>query len=113
VTVIKRPGLPPRALQLSEFSDHLRTINSREGRPYEESTISTYMYPAKALDAWMTASGIEGDFTAVDTAVLNRYFRDYYGKRGQAALKYRSARLQWIGSNGPFQYITAALARRQ
>ena len=81
--MIGRPELPPRALQISEFSDYLRTVNSREGRPYEESTISTYVYPAKALDAWMTANGIDGGFTAVNTALLNRYFRDYYRKRGQ------------------------------
>ena len=78
-----RPELPPRELQLSEFADHLRSINSREGRPYEESTISTYVYPAKALDRWMAANDIDGDFTQIDTAMLNRYFRDYYHERGQ------------------------------
>jgi hypothetical protein len=31
----------------------------------------------------MTASSIEGDFTAVDTALLNRYFREYYLEHGQ------------------------------
>lgn len=77
--------LPPRELQLSEFADYLRAITSpRTGRPYEASTIETYVYPAKSLDAWMTGKGICGDFTAVDTAMLNRYFRDYYNKRGQA-----------------------------
>jgi hypothetical protein len=78
-----RPDLPPRELQLSEFSDYLRSINNRDGRPYEESTISTYVYPAKALDRWMAAREIDADFTSVDTAMLNRYFRDYYNERGQ------------------------------
>jgi hypothetical protein len=32
----------------------------------------------------MTSKGIDGDFTAVDTAMLNRYFGDYYNRRGQA-----------------------------
>jgi hypothetical protein len=31
----------------------------------------------------MTANDIEGDFTAVDTAMLNRYFRDYHREHGQ------------------------------
>jgi hypothetical protein len=29
----------------------------------------------------MTANDIDGDFTVVDTATLNRYFRDYYRPR--------------------------------
>ncbi|HXL89459.1 MAG TPA: site-specific integrase [Streptosporangiaceae bacterium] len=78
-----RSELPPRELQLTEFADHLRTINNRDGRPYEESTISTYVYPAKALDRWMAAKQTDGDFTRVDTAMLNRYFRDYYNEHGQ------------------------------
>jgi hypothetical protein len=71
---------PPRQLQLSEFADHLRSINTRDGRPYEESTTSTHVYPAKALDRWMTAKGTHEDFTPVDTALLKRYFRDYHSK---------------------------------
>ena len=31
----------------------------------------------------MTANGIDGDFTVVDTALLNRYFREYYLEHGQ------------------------------
>ncbi|HZR50777.1 MAG TPA: site-specific integrase [Streptosporangiaceae bacterium] len=78
-----RPETPPRTLQLSEFGDYLRTVNSKEGRPYEETTVTTYLYPAKALDAWMTEQHIDGDFTMADTATLNQYFRDYYRRRGQ------------------------------
>jgi site-specific recombinase XerD len=75
--------LEPRALTLAEFDDYLRTVNSREGRPYEAGTINAYVSPAKALDAWMSAQGIEGDFTVLDTATLNRYFREYYDNHGQ------------------------------
>ena len=73
----------PRSLTLAEFADYLRTVNNRDGRPYEEATIHAYVYPAKALDVWMTANGLDGDFTTVDTALLNRYFREYYQTRGQ------------------------------
>jgi site-specific recombinase XerD len=73
----------PRSLTLAEFGDYLRTINNRDGRPYEDTTINAYVFPAKALDAWMTANSLDGDFTTVDTAMLNRYFREYYQTRGQ------------------------------
>ena len=69
--------------QMADLAEHLRSITNRWGRPYEEITINTHVYPAKALDAWMTAQGIDGDFAAVDTATLNRYFRDYYRRHGQ------------------------------
>ncbi len=73
----------PRSVTLNEFGDYLRTVNNRDGRPYEEATINAYVSPAKALDAWMTANGLDGDFTTVDTALLNRYFRECYQTRGQ------------------------------
>jgi len=78
-----RLDLPPREQQLADLADHLRSITNRWGRPYEENTISTYIYPARALDAWMTAHDIDGDFMVVDTAMLNRYFRDYHREHGQ------------------------------
>ena len=73
----------PRSLTLAEFGDYLRTINNRDGRPYEDATINAYVFPAKALDAWMTANSLDGDFTTVDTTMLNRYFREYYQAHGQ------------------------------
>ena len=43
-----RAQLPPREMQLSEFADYLRTITSpKTERPYEESTIDTYVYPPR------------------------------------------------------------------
>jgi integrase/recombinase XerD len=77
-------GLPAgRAVTLAEFHDYLRTTNNRDGRRYEDATISAYLCPAKALDAWMTQQDIDGDFTVADTAMLNRYFREYYDTHGQ------------------------------
>ncbi|MBV9445897.1 MAG: hypothetical protein JO345_08385 [Streptosporangiaceae bacterium] len=34
----------------------------------------------------MTAQDIDGDFTVVDTGILNRYFRDYHRMHGQAGI---------------------------
>jgi len=39
----------PRSVTLDEFDEYLRTVNNRDGRPYEEATIHAYVYPAKAL----------------------------------------------------------------
>jgi integrase/recombinase XerD len=81
--VLEAVVLSDRGATLAEFEDYLRTVNNRDGRPYEEKTISNYIGPGKNLDAWMTANGIDGDFTALDTAALNRYFREYYLEHGQ------------------------------
>jgi len=79
----RRTALTDRGVTLAEFEDHLRTANNRDGRPYEEKTINAYVAPAKNLDGWMTGAGIDGDFTCADTALLNRYFREYYLDHGQ------------------------------
>ncbi len=73
--------LSDREAALAEFEDYLRTVNNREGRPYEDKTISNYVGPARNLDRWMTASGIDGDFTVIDAATLNRCFRSCAGTR--------------------------------
>jgi hypothetical protein len=64
--------LTDRESTLAEFEDYLRTVNNRDGRPYEEKSIISYVGPGKNLDVWMAANGIDGDFTDVDTALLNR-----------------------------------------
>jgi integrase/recombinase XerD len=79
----RRVVLSDRETTLTEFEDYLRTVNNRDGRPYEEKTISAYAGPGKHLDKWLTSQGIDGDFTVADTALLNRYFREYYLERGQ------------------------------
>ena len=75
--------LTDRGATISEFEDYLRTTNNRDGRPYEEKTIENYAGPCRNLDTWMTANGIDGDFTVLDAATLNRYFRQYYLEHGQ------------------------------
>jgi site-specific recombinase XerD len=72
-----------REQTMAEFADYLRTVNNRDGRPYEETTIEAYLVPCRNLDKWLTAKGIEGDFTVADTALLNKYFREYYREHGQ------------------------------
>ena len=74
-----------REATLAEFQGYLRTVNNRAGRPFEEKTITAYSDPVKSLDKWMTAKGTGGDFVAVDTALLNKFFREYYLEHGRAA----------------------------
>src|SRR5258708_7836623 len=71
-----------REATLAEFEDYLRTVNNRDGRPYEERSIEAYVAPGKHLDKWLTSQGIDGDSTATDTELLNRYFREYHREHG-------------------------------
>ena len=81
-------------MMISEFGQWLRSRTNQEKRPFHEETIAAYAKAARALAAWMTASKIEGDFTACDTAVLNRFFRDYHAAhtRGGTNTKQRNLR---------------------
>src|ERR1700729_2030222 len=72
---VQSPPTDPEST-LAEFEGFLRTVNNRDGRPYEEKTISVYSVPAKNLDGWLTANSIDGDFSVAGTARLNRYFRE-------------------------------------
>ena len=74
----RRPGGPVtapelRRMQISEFADWLRSRTNRNKRPFQEASIAAYTDAARALDRWMTAQDIDGDFTAGDTAMLNRF----------------------------------------
>jgi hypothetical protein len=82
-SVLASVVLSDRNATLAEFEDYLRTVNNRDGRPYEEKTISNYVGPGKNLEVWMTGRGPDGDFTILDVATLNRYFRDYCLEHGQ------------------------------
>ena len=66
-----------RQLSVSEFAVSLREGVSKRKRPYQEHTIMDYTDAARAFDRWMAASDIDGDFTACDTAMLNKFFADY------------------------------------
>ncbi len=84
-TQMDTPGTlkSPRDASIADFSDYLRTTNNRNGRPYEDATVENYVFAARALNRCMTAEGIDGDFTVADTAMLNRFLRDYFRQHGQ------------------------------
>ncbi|MET7296327.1 tyrosine-type recombinase/integrase [Streptomyces griseoloalbus] len=77
----EEPALPvmmSRASMLSEYAIHLRTVNNKHGRPYQEKTVRTYSEAVRTLEAWMTRERLQGDFTGLTTATLNTFFRAYY-----------------------------------
>jgi integrase/recombinase XerD len=78
-----RAALSDREATLAEFQGYLRTVNNRDGRPFEEKTITAYSDPVKSLDKWLTAKEADGDYDTVDTALLNTFFREYYLVHGQ------------------------------
>jgi hypothetical protein len=71
-------------MMISEFEEWLRSHTNQEKRPFHEETVVAYAKAARALDTWMTKD-IGGDFTACDTAMLNRFFRDYHAAHSRAA----------------------------
>jgi hypothetical protein len=80
-----RPDAPLalRKLMISEYCASLRGRTNRKGRPFQDGTISAYRDAVVALDAWMTRTGREADFTGCDTAALNRFFAAYLAEHGQ------------------------------
>src|SRR5580704_4568346 len=78
-------ALSERKVTIAEYEDYLRTTTNRDDRPYEEATINAYISPARHLDGWMGKQGTGSAFTTIDTALLNRYFREYYRQHGALA----------------------------
>ena len=112
--------LPPaqlRAMMISEFEQWLRSRANQEKLPFHQETVVAYAKAARALDAWMTGEKIAGDFTACDTAVLNRFFRDYNAthSRGGTNTKQRNLRhlFTWLETeyDHPHPYTDELRAR--
>ena len=102
---IRETALTERKATIAEYEDYLRTTTNRDDRPYEEGSINAYVSPAKHLDGWMTERGIGGDFSTVDTATLNRYFREYYRDHGQGGTHTLQRNLRQL-----FNYLEAECA---
>jgi hypothetical protein len=85
-----------RRLMISEYRDWLRSRTNRHGRPFQDETVSAYADAAIALDAWMTREGIEEDFTACDTAMLNRFFAAYFAAHGQGGTNTKQRNLRHL-----------------
>jgi site-specific recombinase XerD len=82
-----------RQMQISEFAAWLRTQTNKHKRPFQEQTIHGYSETARVLDRWMESQAIDGDFTACDVAMLNRFFADYHAGHGQGGANNRQRNL--------------------
>lgn len=85
-----------RRMQISEFSAWLRTQTSRDKRPFQEETIRGYAETARALDLWMAAEDIDGDFTACSVDVLNGFFAAYRNAHSQGGTNTRQRNLHHL-----------------
>jgi integrase/recombinase XerD len=97
------PGLVPRVsapqlrkMAISEFSGWLRTQTNKNKLPSQERAVEAYAETARVLDRWMTEQGIDGDFAACDTAVLNRFFLDYRNSHTQGGTNTRQRNLHHL-----------------
>jgi integrase/recombinase XerD len=87
-----------RRLMISEFRDWLRSRTNRNGRPFQADTVSAYADAAIALDTWMTAEDVDGDFTVCDTKMLNRFFAAYHDAHGQGGTNTKQRNLRHLFS---------------
>ena len=69
------PAPQLRRMQISEFTVWLRGRTNKHHRPFQADTIAAYADAARALSDWMNGHDIDGDITACDAAVLNRFPR--------------------------------------
>lgn len=83
---------------ISEYGEWLRTRTNRHGRPFQAESISAYCDAAVALSAWMTSTGLEADFTGVDTVALNRFFRAYLASHRQGGTNTKQRNLRHLFS---------------
>jgi hypothetical protein len=89
-----------RQMMITEFCTWLGEQLTREGRPFQAHTITNYMDAAKVLNRWMTEQKVDGDFTACDPVMLNKFFADYlktYTQGGTNTLQRNLAHLfAWL-----------------
>jgi site-specific recombinase XerD len=85
-----------RRMEISEFAAWLRYRTNRHKRPFQEATIAAYADAARSLDRWMTDQEIDGDFTACDPGMLNRFFAGRVAGHGQAGLNTRQRNLRHL-----------------
>ena len=73
-----------RQMMISEFAAWLGTqVSKKTKRPYQPHTITDHAAAPARLSRWMTAQGIEEDFTACDVAMLNWFFAGYLASHTQ------------------------------
>jgi site-specific recombinase XerD len=90
------PAPQLRRMQISEFTLWLRGRTNKHHGPFQADTIAAYADAARALSEWMNGHGIDGDFTACDAGVLNRFLADYLAGHGQGGTNTRQRNLRHL-----------------
>ncbi|HEY1626148.1 MAG TPA: tyrosine-type recombinase/integrase [Streptosporangiaceae bacterium] len=85
-----------RQMQISQFVQWLRTHTNKHKRPFSERAIEDYAETAHVLDRWMAGHDPDGDFTACDTDLLNRFFADYLSTHTQGGTNTRQRNLHHL-----------------
>ena len=85
-----------RQMMISEFAEWLRTQTNKHKRPFQEGTVANYAEAAHVLGRWMTAQDVDGDFTACDTNMLNRFFNGYRRDHTQGGTNTRQRNLHHL-----------------
>ena len=83
-------------MQISEFTVWLRSRTNKHHRPFQADTIAACADAARALSEWMSELDIDGDFTACDAGVLNRFFAHYLASHGQGGTNTRQRNLRHL-----------------
>jgi hypothetical protein len=84
----------PRQLMTDEFVLHLRSHTNRHGIHYSDGTLHAYRAAVTALDTWMTREAVDGDFTACEAGMLNRFFADYLREHTQGGVNTKQRNLR-------------------
>ena len=58
------PAPQLRPMQISDFTDWLRSRTNKHHRPFQADTIAAYCHAARALSEWMSGHDVNGDFIA-------------------------------------------------
>jgi site-specific recombinase XerD len=77
-----------------EFVLHLRSHTNRHGIHYSDGTLHAYRAAVTALDTWMTREAVDGDFTACEAGMLNRFFADYLREHSQGGVNTKQRNLR-------------------
>jgi integrase/recombinase XerD len=85
-----------RTMQISEFTAWLRAQTNKHKRPFQDETIRGYTETANALSLWMASEDVDGDFTACDVGVLNRFFAAYRNSHTQGGTNTRQRNLHHL-----------------
>jgi hypothetical protein len=89
-------GADLRRISISEYGMWLQSRTNKHHRPFQHDTVLACTETARVLDRWMSEQDIDGDFTACDTPLPNRFFADYITSHGQGGTNTRQRNLRHL-----------------